>query len=69
MFGLGMSELLIILVIVIVIFGATRLPMIGKGLGEGIKNFRVATKSPPEIDVTPPKEEEPEGSVDERSDS
>ncbi len=59
MFGLGMGELLIILVIVLVIFGATRLPMIGKGLGEGIRNFRVATKAPPEIDVTPPKEEEP----------
>lgn len=58
MFGLGVGELLIILVIVIVIFGATRLPMIGKGLGEGIRNFRAATKSPPEIDVTPPKDED-----------
>ncbi len=54
-----MGELLIILVIVLVIFGATRLPMIGKGLGEGIRNFRAATKTPPEIDVTPPKKEEP----------
>ena len=54
-----MGELFIILVIVLVIFGATRLPMIGKGLGEGIRNFRVATKTTPEIDVTPPKEEEP----------
>ncbi|MEE9278666.1 MAG: twin-arginine translocase TatA/TatE family subunit, partial [Myxococcota bacterium] len=58
MFGLGVGELLIILVIVIVIFGATRLPMIGKGLGEGIRNFRIGTKSPAEIDVTPPKEDE-----------
>jgi sec-independent protein translocase protein TatA len=53
MFGLGVGELLIILVIVIVIFGATRLPQIGQGLGEGIKNFRQALKAPPEIDVTP----------------
>ena len=53
MFGLGIGELLIILVIVIVIFGATRLPQIGQGLGEGIKNFRSALKAPPEIDVTP----------------
>ena len=35
---------------VVVIFGATRLPQIGKGLGEGIRNFRSATKTPPEID-------------------
>lgn len=51
--GLGIPELLIILVIVVVIFGASRLPQIGQGLGEGIKNFRSALKAPPEIDVTP----------------
>jgi sec-independent protein translocase protein TatA len=59
MFGLGIPELLIILVIVVVIFGATRLPQIGEGLGKGIRNFRSATKEPPEIDVTPGKEPEP----------
>jgi sec-independent protein translocase protein TatA len=53
MFGLGATELLIILVIVILIFGATRLPQIGRGLGEGIKNFRGALKEPTAIDVTP----------------
>ena len=55
MFGLGIPELLIILVIIIVIFGASRLPQIGEGLGKGIRNFRHATKEPPEIDVTPEK--------------
>ncbi|HUP44244.1 MAG TPA: twin-arginine translocase TatA/TatE family subunit [Thermoanaerobaculia bacterium] len=35
-----MAELLVILVIVVVIFGASRLPQLGKGLGEGISNFR-----------------------------
>lgn len=40
MFGLGASELVIILVIVVIIFGASRLPQLGKGLGEGIRNFK-----------------------------
>lgn len=62
MFGLGFSELLLILVIVLIIFGAGKLPEIGEGLGRGIRNFRKAVKAPDEIDVTPKKEgETPEG--------
>ncbi len=60
MFGLGIPELLIILVIVVVIFGASRLPQLGEGLGKGIRNFRSATRESPEIDVTPPKSSEEE---------
>ena len=41
---IGLPELLIILVIIILIFGANRLPEIGKGIGKGIKNFREAGK-------------------------
>ena len=44
MFGIGMQELLIILVIVVVIFGSTRLPQLGEGFGKMISNFRKSTK-------------------------
>jgi len=45
MFGrLGLPEMLVILVIVILIFGASRLPEIGRGIGRGIKNFKEATR-------------------------
>jgi sec-independent protein translocase protein TatA len=54
MFGIGMPELLVILVIILIIFGAGKLPEIGSALGRGIKNFKKATREPNEIDVTPP---------------
>jgi sec-independent protein translocase protein TatA len=40
MFGLGFGELALILLIVVIIFGANKLPQLGRGLGEGISNFR-----------------------------
>jgi sec-independent protein translocase protein TatA len=56
MFGLGATELIIILIIVVILFGASRLPEIGKGIGEAIKNFKKSSAEQPEIDVTPDKE-------------
>ena len=44
MFGLGIWELLIVLAIIVVLFGAKRLPLIGEGLGGMITNFKSATK-------------------------
>ena len=44
MFGMGFSELLVILLVCLLLFGANRLPQIGKSLGEGIKEFKKAIK-------------------------
>ncbi len=49
--GLGMPELLVIRVIVLIIFGAGKLPQIGEGLGRGIRNFKENVKGKEEVDL------------------
>jgi sec-independent protein translocase protein TatA len=58
MFGIGMPELVIILVIIMVIFGANKLPQMGAGLAKGIRNFKKGIDGKEEIDITPKNIEE-----------
>jgi sec-independent protein translocase protein TatA len=57
MFGIGMPELIIILVIILIIFGVGKLPEIGGGMGKAIRNFRDASK---EAETKPPEKIEDE---------
>lgn len=50
MFGLGMSELLVILAIILIIFGAGKLPQIGEGLGKAISGFKKGLAETPKIE-------------------
>jgi sec-independent protein translocase protein TatA len=59
--GLGFPEMIVLLLIVLIVFGAGKLPQIGEALGKSIKNFKRAQQGNDEIDVTPKK------SIDEKS--
>ena len=50
MLGLGVWEIVLILALVVLIFGAKRIPQIGRGLGEGIRNFKGSLKASDEIE-------------------
>ena len=61
----GVQELVVILLIVVVLFGATRLPQLGKGLGEGISNFKRGLKTTnDQIEAGKSDDDEPESSAD-----
>ena len=60
MFGMGAGEWVLVLLIILVVFGATKLPQLGDGLGRAIKNFKRAVTSANEIEVAPKKGEIPD---------
>jgi sec-independent protein translocase protein TatA len=61
MFGsFGWMELMLILIIVLIIFGAGKIPQLGEGLGKAIKGFKKSVNEADAIDVTPPPSEAPE---------
>ncbi len=58
--GIGPTELVILLVIILIVFGAGKLPEIGGALGKGIKNFKKSSQEPDALDITPMEKEIPE---------
>jgi sec-independent protein translocase protein TatA len=57
--NLGFGELLLIFIVVMLVFGSSKLPALGDALGRGIKNFKRTMNEPDSIDVTPKKEPDP----------
>ena len=61
--NLGFGELLLIFIVILLIFGASKLPQLGDALGKGIKNFKRSVSGDDEIDVTPKKESLPQEKI------
>jgi sec-independent protein translocase protein TatA len=65
MVGIGLTEGIVIIVAILVLFGATRLPKLGKGIGEGLRNFKTGLKG----DETPEDVDSPKSKDDPKSDA
>jgi len=59
MFGLGFTELVVLLVVVLLLFGPSRLPQLMESIGKSIQSLRRGLREPPEIDVTPRENDSP----------
>jgi sec-independent protein translocase protein TatA len=69
MFGLGTQELLIILVLVMIVFGAGKLPQVGSALGKGLRNFKKGVNDAEEEDIEEAKVEKIENQDDKKKDA
>jgi sec-independent protein translocase protein TatA len=66
---LGLGELIIILILAFLVFGATRLPQLGEGMGKAIRNFRRGLASNDDIEVSSTEKQKRSGSNDQQTDS
>jgi sec-independent protein translocase protein TatA len=57
MFGIGSTELVILLIIVLIVFGAGKLPQVGRSLGQAITEFKTSVRDPEKDEVQPPKKD------------
>lgn len=57
MFGMGVGELLVVLVVVLLVFGPSRLPEVMGNLGKGMREFKKALHQPPEVEKAPETDE------------
>jgi sec-independent protein translocase protein TatA len=61
---MGMGELIVVLIVVVLVFGANKIPALGDGLGKAIRNFKKSVHEDPAIDVTPKKAPPPSTPAD-----
>lgn len=63
---MGMGELIIVLIVVLLVFGANKIPQLGDGLGKAVRNFKKGMNEDPAIDVTPRKPADPAAAPERR---